>query len=77
VNLQNVVVAQRTNTGDSLIELDSPGDEQPTPGNAQPATSFQVNNFTFVQRSSASSHWVICSAIICPGDIHSLSALSR
>ncbi|MEL7319698.1 MAG: hypothetical protein AAFN04_13780, partial [Pseudomonadota bacterium] len=58
VNLQNVVVAQRTNTGDSLIELDSPGDEQPTPGNAQPATSFQVNNFTFVQRSSASSQIV-------------------
>ncbi|MDY7098486.1 MAG: hypothetical protein SXU28_10150 [Pseudomonadota bacterium] len=58
VNLQNVVVAQRANTGDSLIELDSPGGEQPTPGNAQPATSFQVNNFTFVQRSSSSSQVV-------------------
>ena len=58
VNLQTVVVAQRANTGDSLIELDSPGDEQPTPGAAQPGTVFQVNNFTFVQRSSSSSQIV-------------------
>jgi hypothetical protein len=58
VNLQNVVAAQRANTGDSLIELDSPGDEQATPGNALPRTEFQVNNFTFVQRSSASSQIV-------------------
>jgi len=59
VNLQNVVVAQRSNTGDSLIELDSPDDLQDgTPGNALPQTVFQVNNFTFVQRSSASSQVV-------------------
>ncbi|MEO0463538.1 MAG: hypothetical protein AAF127_10425 [Pseudomonadota bacterium] len=58
VDLETVVVAQRANTGDSLIELDSPGGEQPTPGDALPATSFQVNNFTFVQRSSSSSQIV-------------------
>ncbi|MEE4200403.1 hypothetical protein [Erythrobacter sp.] len=55
VDLQNVIIVQRTNTGDSLIELDSPGGEQPTPVNAQPQTVLQVNNFTFVQRSAASS----------------------
>ncbi|MEL7198658.1 MAG: hypothetical protein AAGL10_10110 [Pseudomonadota bacterium] len=59
VNLETVVVAQRTGTGDSLIELDSPDDlGSGTPGNAQPQTEFQVNNFTFVQRSSASSQIV-------------------
>lgn len=59
VNLETVVVAQRDNTGDSLIELDSPDDlGDGTPGNAQPQTQFQVNNFTFVQRSSASSQIV-------------------
>lgn len=56
VNVETVVVAQRANTGDSLIELDSPDDlADGTPGNALPQTVFQVNNFTFVQRSSSSS----------------------
>lgn len=58
VNIQNVVAAQRTNTGDSLIELDSPGNEAPTPVDALPQTEFQINNFTFVQRSAASSQVV-------------------
>ncbi|MEL6878263.1 MAG: hypothetical protein AAGL68_09225 [Pseudomonadota bacterium] len=59
VNVENVVVAQRTGTGDSLIELDSPDDlADGTPGNALPQTAFQVNNFTFVQRSSSSSQAV-------------------
>ena len=55
-NLETVVVVQRGNTGDSLIELDSPDDlGDGTPGNALPQTNFQLNNATFVQRSSASS----------------------
>ncbi|QUL38059.1 hypothetical protein [Erythrobacter sp. JK5] len=58
-NLQTVVVVQRSNTGDSLIEFDSPDDlAAGTPGNALPQSRLQVNNFTFVQRSSASSQAV-------------------
>ncbi|MEM7664967.1 MAG: hypothetical protein AAF250_03855 [Pseudomonadota bacterium] len=59
VNLETVVVAQRTDTGDSLIEFDSPDDlADGTPGNALPQSELQVNNFTFVQRSSSSSQIV-------------------
>ncbi|MEM9501059.1 MAG: hypothetical protein AAF941_04365 [Pseudomonadota bacterium] len=59
VNVETVVVAQRDDTGDSLIEFDSPDDlADGTPGNALPQSEFQVNNFTFVQRSSASSQVV-------------------
>ncbi|MEM7781017.1 MAG: hypothetical protein AAF697_11570 [Pseudomonadota bacterium] len=58
VNVETVVVAQRSGTGDSIIELDSPGNEVPTPGNALPQSNFQVNNATFLQRSSASSQAV-------------------
>ncbi len=55
-NLQSVVVVQRAATGDSIIELDSPDDlGDGTPGNALPQSRLQVTNFTFVQRSSASS----------------------
>ncbi len=57
-NVETVLVVQRTNTGDSIIELDSPGGEQATPGTAIPQTRFQVNNATFIQRSSASSQAV-------------------
>ena len=54
-NVETVVVVQRSNTGDSLIEFDSPDDlGDGTPGNALPQSRLQVNNFTFVQRSSAS-----------------------
>ncbi|MGB3711715.1 MAG: hypothetical protein WA985_08505 [Erythrobacter sp.] len=59
VNVENVVVVQRSGTGDSIIELDSPDDVgEGTPGNALPQTVFQVNNATFIQRSSASSQAV-------------------
>lgn len=58
VNVQTVLVMQRTSTGDSIIELDSPGGEQATPGNAIPQTRLQVNNATFIQRSTASSQAV-------------------
>jgi len=55
-NLETVVVVQRSNTGDSLIELDSPDDlADGTPGNALPQSRLQVNDFTFIQRSSSSS----------------------
>ncbi|QFT78604.1 hypothetical protein [Erythrobacter sp. THAF29] len=55
-NVETVVVVQRTGTGDSLIEFDSPDDlADGTPGNALPQSTLQVNNFTFVQRSSSSS----------------------
>ena len=58
-NLETVVVVQRSNTGDSIIEFDSPDDlADGTPGNALPQSTLQVNNFTFVQRSSASSQAV-------------------
>lgn len=53
-NLETVLVVQRGNTGDSLIELDSPNAAS-TPIVALPQTRLQVNNFTFVQRSSSSS----------------------
>ncbi len=59
VNVENVLVVQRANTGDSIIELDSPDDiGEGTPANARPRTVFQVNNATFIQRSSASSQAV-------------------
>lgn len=54
VNLDTVIVVQRANTGDRIIELDSPNVADRTPSNAIPQTRFQVNNFTFVQRSSIS-----------------------
>lgn len=58
-NLETVVVVQRASTGDSVIELDSPDDlADGTPGDALPQTVLQVNNFTFVQRSSSSSQVV-------------------
>ncbi|MBD2841138.1 hypothetical protein [Erythrobacter rubeus] len=58
-NLETVVVVQRTGTGDSLIEFDSPDDlADGTPGNALPQSTLQVNNFTFVQRSSSSGQAV-------------------
>ncbi|WP_108788289.1 hypothetical protein [Erythrobacter sp. Alg231-14] len=57
-NVETVVVAQRTNTGDSIIELDSPGGEQGTPGTALPQTVLQINNATFLQRSSSSGQAV-------------------
>jgi hypothetical protein len=58
-NVQNVIVVQRNNTGDSLIEFDSPDDlADGTPANALPKSRLQVNNFTFVQRSSNSSQLI-------------------
>lgn len=58
-NVETVVVVQRNNTGDSLIEFDSPDDlADGTPGNALPQSKLQVNNFTFVQRSTSSSQAV-------------------
>ncbi len=58
-NVETAVVVQRSNTGDSLIEFDSPDDlADGTPGNALPQSTLQVNNFTFVQRSSSSSQVV-------------------
>ncbi|MEM6827601.1 MAG: hypothetical protein AAF553_06625 [Pseudomonadota bacterium] len=54
-NIETAVVVQRTNTGDSIIEFDSPDDlADGTPGDALPQSRMVVNNFTFVQRSSAS-----------------------
>ncbi len=58
-NLETVVVVQRSGTGDSLIEFDSPDDlAGGTPGNALPQSRLQVNRFTFVQRSSSSGQIV-------------------
>ncbi|MEP0391916.1 MAG: hypothetical protein ABJ205_03030 [Erythrobacter sp.] len=58
-NIEDVVVVQRGNTGDSIIEFDSPDDlADGTPGNAIPQSRMRVNNFTFVQRSSASGQAV-------------------
>lgn len=48
-NLQYVVVAQRSNAGDSVIELDSPPDDFST--DARPQTVLNVANFTFIQGS--------------------------
>ncbi|MDJ0978601.1 MAG: hypothetical protein QNI87_08690 [Erythrobacter sp.] len=47
--LQYVVVAQRSNAGDSIIELDSPPDDFSTA--AIPQTVLAVTNFTFIQGS--------------------------
>ncbi|QNE04477.1 hypothetical protein [Croceicoccus marinus] len=52
-NLQYVIVAQRANTGDNLVELDSP-DEDYTTG-ALPRTNLQIANATFLSRSTGSS----------------------
>ncbi len=57
-NVETVLVVQRNNTGDSIVELDSPGGEQGTPGTAIPQTVFQMNNATLIQRSAASSQAV-------------------
>ena len=58
-NLETVVVVQRSSTGDSIIEFDSPDDlADGTPAAANPKSRLQVNNFTFVQRSSSSSQAV-------------------
>ncbi|GMM92472.1 hypothetical protein [Qipengyuania sp. MTN3-11] len=56
-NLQYVIGVQRTGGGDSLIELDS-ADSASRPVASRPQTVFNVANFTFVQRSSASSQSV-------------------
>jgi hypothetical protein len=48
-NLQYVIVAQRSSTGDSIIELDSPADDFST--DAIPQTVLNVANFTFIQGS--------------------------
>lgn len=56
-DLDNVLVVQRTTTGDSIIELDSPNSVG-NPIAAFPKTRFQVNNFTFVERSSVSAQMV-------------------
>lgn len=58
-DLETVVVVQRSSTGDSIIEFDSPDDlAGGTPAAARPQSRLQVNNFTFVQRSSSSSQAV-------------------
>lgn len=58
-NLEKGIAVQRTNTGDSLVEFDSPDDAGAgTPANALPQSRAQFNNFTFVQRSSASAQAV-------------------
>ena len=58
-NIETAVVVQRGNTGDSIVEFDSPDDlADGTPGNALPQSRMQLNNFTFVQRSSASGQAV-------------------
>jgi hypothetical protein len=51
VTLDTVIAVQRSNTGDRIIELDSPNVSDRTPSNAIPQTRFQVNNFTFVARA--------------------------
>ncbi|MFM7403189.1 MAG: hypothetical protein ACKO1N_03640 [Erythrobacter sp.] len=56
-NVDGAVVVQRTTTGDAIIELDSPN-EASRPIAALPRTRMQVNNFTFVERSSASAQMV-------------------
>jgi len=48
--LQNVIVAQRSNTGDSVIELDSPPDDYST--EAIPRSVLSVVNFTFIHNSA-------------------------
>lgn len=48
VNLETVVVAQRSTTGDHMIELDS-NTNAARPANAIPQTNLQINNFTFLQ----------------------------
>jgi len=48
-NLQYVAVAQRSDAGDSIIELDSPPDDFST--DARPQTELSVVNFTFIQGS--------------------------
>ena len=53
VNIDTVIAVQRGNTGDRLIELDSPNVSDRTPSNNIPQTRFQVNNFTFVTRDGA------------------------
>ena len=55
-NLYNVIVAQRMNGGDNLIELDSPDDDYDT--DALPQTVFNVNSFTFLERSGSNSQAV-------------------
>jgi hypothetical protein len=57
INLDNMVVVQRANAGDSAIELDSPNQRTPafTPNTAFPLTRLQVNNFTFVHNSTATA----------------------
>ena len=56
-DLDTVIVVQRSTTGDAIIELDSPN-AVGTPLTAFPRTRFQVNNFTFVERSSVSAQMV-------------------
>jgi hypothetical protein len=56
-DLDTVIVVQRATTGDAIIELDSPNGVS-TPIVAFPRTRMQVNNFTFVERSSISAQMV-------------------
>lgn len=56
-DLDTVLVVQRSTTGDATIELDSPN-AVGTPITAFPKTRLQVNNFTFVERSSVSAQMV-------------------
>ena len=52
-NLQYVIVAQRSGTGDSIVELDSPDEDFST--GALPRTNLQIANATLLSRSSGSS----------------------
>lgn len=56
-DLDTVLVVQRSTTGDAIIELDSPNSVG-NPITAFPRTRFQVNNFTFVEASTASAQMV-------------------
>ncbi len=55
-NLQYVIVAQRPEIGDNMIELDSPAEDYAT--DALPQTNLKVANFTFIQNSTASSQMI-------------------
>lgn len=58
-NFDTMIAVQRTNTGDNLIELDSPDNiTVNTPSNALPQSVLRVNNFTFLQRSTISTQVV-------------------
>lgn len=52
-DMQYVLVAQRSNGGDHIIELDSPDDDYDF--DALPRTNLRISNATFIERSSANS----------------------